>query len=74
MKHQNSLKNGPMSRALAMEASLLLPGQDIPDDYSLGVVFCVHEGTKADHVPKYTHHTSHPFSKQNQINYHDSLS
>ena len=52
-----SLEDGPVSRALTVEAPLLLAGQDVPDDDRLGVLFCVHQGTESDHVPAGHDHT-----------------
>lgn len=34
-----------------MEASLLLPGQDVPDDDGLRVLLSVHQGTEGHNVP-----------------------
>lgn len=38
----NGLKYGPVCGALAVEASLLLSGQDVPDDDGLWVLLGVH--------------------------------
>ena len=46
-----SLEDGPVSRALTVEAPLLLAGQNVPDDDSLGVLLGVHQGTECYHVP-----------------------
>lgn len=44
-----------MCRALAVEASLLLPGQDVPDDDGLWVLLRVHQRTEGHHIPETQH-------------------
>ena len=50
----NSLEYGPVCGALTVEASLLLPGQDVPDDDRLWVLLGVHQWTEGHHVPEDT--------------------
>lgn len=45
------LKDRPVGRALAVKASLLLPGEDVPDDDGLRVVLRVHQGAESHQVP-----------------------
>lgn len=44
------LENRPMSGAFTVEASLLLPGEDVPDDDGLRVILCVHQGAEGHQV------------------------
>lgn len=58
---EHSLENGPVCRALAVETSLLLPGQDVPDDDGLWVFFGVHQWTEGHHVPGIHHNQTQYF-------------
>ena len=52
------LEYGPVCRALAVEASLLLSSQNVPDDDGLWVLLGVHQRTEGHHIPgKHPNHT-----------------
>jgi len=49
------LEYGPVCRALAVETSPLVSGQNVPDDDGLWVLLRVHQGTEGHHIPGRRH-------------------
>lgn len=45
------LENGPVCRAFAVETSLLLSSQNVPDDDSLWILLSVHYGAEGHNIP-----------------------
>lgn len=51
------LEYWPVCWALAVEASLLLSSQNVPDDDGLRVLLSVHQGTEGHNIPAHWKHT-----------------
>lgn len=60
-KTENWLEYGPVCRALAVETSLLLSSQNVPDDDGLWVLLGVHQWTEGHHIPGMHHNHTWSF-------------
>lgn len=57
-----------MCRTLTVEASLLLSGQNVPDDDGLWVLLGVHQWTEGHHIPGSQHNHTLKSDSDSQAN------